>query len=110
MKVSVFILLLFFSSVANSAVQTVTSKVDLIGTYSTYGDGDVVFQLDDELSGCEGGLWLRKSDPGFDSHLNLLLSAFHANTKLTIGAHTDQLWSGSTKKYCRVDWIKLLRK
>ena len=107
MKLNILVLLLFFSSIANGAIQSTTSKIDTIGTYSTFGNGDVVFQLDTQTTGCEGGFWLRESDPGFNSNLSLLLSAFHADTTLSLAAHTDQLWTGSATKYCRIDWLKL---
>ena len=107
MKLNIFMLLLFFSSIASGALQTATSKIDTLSTYSTFGNGDVVFQLDVQITECEGGFWLRESDPGFKSNLSLLLSAFHADTKLSLAAHTDQLWNGAATKYCRIDWLKL---
>ena len=91
------------------AADPVEGKINNIITYTTFGSGDVVFSLEASVNGCDNGYWLRKNDPGFNSTLSTLLSAYHAKTTVKVFGHDDQLWNGSNSgKYCRLDWLRLI--
>lgn len=107
LKLAVHIFIIFCCcSKSFGAIVTATSTIKNMSTYSTFGSGNVIFSLNTSIAGCSKDLWLRKSDPGFNGYLSFLLSAFHANSTISIAARDDDLWNGDTG-YCRVDWITL---
>jgi hypothetical protein len=96
------------ASTAYAYVSTGTTRVTRIGVYAEYGGGDVVFSVANPLPGCEGGFWLKKSDPGFQTTLSTLLSAYHARATVKVYALTDQIWPGSAAPHCRLYAFELL--
>jgi hypothetical protein len=78
-------------------------RITEVFTYSTFGGGDVMFKTDVIVVGCEGGYWLRATDPGFKVTYAALLAAFSTRSVVRVWAHDDQLWSGSGSKCCRLD-------
>ncbi|MFL0805248.1 MAG: hypothetical protein K6L81_16160 [Agarilytica sp.] len=96
------------SSAALGAAQTVTGKISALTSYSTYGNGDVLFEMETLPSGCNGGFWLKKDDPGFSGNLSIVLSAFHAGTTVKAAGYDTELWPAApTVNYCRVTWLTL---
>jgi len=78
-------------------------------SYSSYGNGDVVFQLtNNPVSQCFG-FWLRASDPGFKNNLAILLSVIQTQGQITVNADDTSAnhWSGSTTAYCIVTSLQL---
>lgn len=71
-------------------------------TYTEYGGGDVTFQVDTPVPGCEGGLWMSPADAGFKSNLATVLLAFASKAPVRVWAHNDQIWSGSAAATCRL--------
>ncbi|KNC66865.1 hypothetical protein [Pseudoalteromonas ardens] len=94
---------LTFASVKGSTKTTVTTLI----TYSQYGQGDIVFKLAAPEESCADGYWMKKSDPGFDANLSALLSAYHAKSKVIARGHDDQIWAGSSGRYCLLYSIEL---
>ncbi|ALU41478.1 hypothetical protein [Pseudoalteromonas rubra] len=50
---------------------------------------------------------MKKPDPGFDANLSVLLSAYHAKSKVIARGHDDQIWGGSSGRYCLLYSIEL---
>ena len=108
MKKTIFLGALFFSLNAFSAIEvSPVTKIDRIMSFSEYGQGDVTVWLENNGAICTHGYWLRKADPGFDANLSLVLSAFHAQSAISIRGHTDDIWTGSSGTFCHVYLIDL---
>jgi hypothetical protein len=78
-------------------------------SYSTWGGGDVAFQLtNNPVSQCFG-FWLRASDPGFKNNLAILLSVIQTQGQITVNADdsSENHFSGSTTAYCIVTSLQL---
>jgi len=71
--------------------------------YSTFGNGDVAFY--GTPAGSCVGFWLRPTDPGFKNMYAVLLAARAADRPVQVWGYDDQVWTGSTGTYCRVDTI-----
>lgn len=98
-----FIICLLFSGAAAAATESSSqSKINKLYSYSEYGGGDVIVKLSGNGPSCLAGYWLKKTDPGFQANLSILLAAYHANKDIVVTGHTDQIWSGSSGKYCHV--------
>lgn len=101
-------ILMFLLPIHLHAAPVGSGKIVGLTTYTTFGDGDVVFKLSTPVVGCDDGYWLNKKDPGFDTTLSVILSSFHAKTDVKVWGHDDQLWGGSgDSKYCRLNWLRL---
>jgi hypothetical protein len=87
---------------ASAALVSGSGTISHIWSYSTYGSGDVVFQLTTTLSGCSNGLWLKAADPGFKNLYAMLLAAYHAGGTISVDAFNDDLWTGAGGATCRV--------
>jgi hypothetical protein len=88
-------------------MQSNTSTVlpGTIFTYTSFGNGDVVFQLNSSgLSQCPG-FWLRATDPGFKTAVAALLTANASQAAVTVFADTSQIWTGSVTQFCLVYMI-----
>ncbi len=104
----VFVALSIISSVALGASQTVSGKISALTSYTTYGNGDVLFEMEQLPASCNGGFWLKKDDPGFSSNLSIVLSAFHAGATIKAAGYDTELWpAASSANYCRVTWMTL---
>lgn len=107
MVASVF---LWFGTAAHAAiVQSGTSTVMSQSTdsYSSFGNGDVVFQLTtNNLTECYG-FWLRATDPGFRNNLAILLAQIQTGGSLNVIADDSQIWTGSIHPYCLVYGLQL---
>jgi hypothetical protein len=89
-----------------------TGKITRLYSYSEQMgfDGDIAIVTSNPVAGCEGGYWLRKaSTEGYKNTLSFLLSAFHAGTNVQFGALSNELWPGSSAKFCRIDQISLIK-
>jgi hypothetical protein len=91
-----------FTLQANATLETTGSVTiaQIIG-YSDYGSGDVIFTATAGTASCSG-FWLRPSDAGFRTLYAMLMTAYVAQTPLTISAYTDSIWNGSASTFCRV--------
>jgi hypothetical protein len=77
-------------------------NIQELWTYTDYtGVGDAVITVNASAPTCDG-YWLRQSDPGSKNTLALLLAAKAQNATIKIYAYDDQIWSGSSGKYCRI--------
>ena len=105
----IFMLLLGASLAHSTTPASIDTYVEELITYPDYGNGDVVVKVGEgaAISECVNGFWLSPSQPGFNTNLSVLLSAYQARNKLRFHAHTDQTWEGSTGKYCKIYQIHL---
>ncbi|PAJ70140.1 hypothetical protein CJF42_26085 [Pseudoalteromonas sp. NBT06-2] len=112
-NISKTLLSLAFLACSTSALAEriyVTTTIDALYTYSEQGvfDGDVAIKISNTPAACEGGFWLRSANTaGYKNTTSFLLSAYHAKTKVTLSGLSNELWTGSTSKYCRLDQISL---
>jgi hypothetical protein len=74
-------------------------------TYTDYGTGDVVVTVENPPAPCQHGFWIRMTDAGAKTTFAQVLAAYHAKTPLRIGGYDDQMWPGSTGKYCRMYFV-----
>jgi len=102
MKKLIIILLITIPSVVLAAEPSPTSKVKKIASYSEYGGGDVMISLEKNGNICTSGYFLKKTDPGFNANLSMVLAAYHSKSVIRIDGHTDQKWTGSSGYYCHV--------
>ena len=108
----IYLLISMSLIMCNSAIgaEVYGTYIKTISTYTQYGNGDVVVKVEAAYpSGCEGGFWLNKNDPGFEATMTVLLSAFHTSTKLSISAYQSQIWTGSGQKHCKINWVSLVK-
>ena len=76
-------------------------------TYPEFGGGDVTFRVNLPIVGCEGGFWIRASDPGFKANVATVLLAYSTKAALRVWAYNDQLWTGSGAPTCRIQGLGL---
>ncbi|GLQ73496.1 hypothetical protein [Vibrio penaeicida] len=89
-----------------------TSTISKLYTYgeNTKHNNRIVIVVDSPSAGCDDGYWLDSSDNlGNKNIAAFLLSAFHANSKVYFAAYTDQLWTGSSGKFCKIHSVGLER-
>jgi hypothetical protein len=84
-----------------------SSNVILIESYNNYGNGDVYFKISNPTTACSDGYWLTKTDLGFSTNMAILLSAYQAKSIVRIVGFSDQRWSGSAGKFCKLNFITL---
>ena len=102
MKKIMFIMsFLFVGAVAAATEGSALSKIEQLYSFSESGGGDVTVRLSENGSIC-AGYWLKKTDPGFQANLSMIIAAYHAKSDIVITGHTDQIWAGSGGKYCHV--------
>lgn len=77
------------------------SKVSRASVYSEFGNGDFIFRIVDQPAACFG-FWVRRSDPGAADIKAIVLAALQSGARVSIYAHTNELWSGSGSPYCRI--------
>lgn len=106
-RAAAILCILLFATSASAYISTSDTTITTIYSYSEYGSGDVVFRVAAPLTDCEGGFWLKRSDPGFNANLTLLLAAYQSRSTVMIYANPDQIWSGSGSKYCHLYAIQL---
>jgi hypothetical protein len=83
------------------------STVVLIESYNSAGGGDVTFKIANPTIACSDGYWLTKSDPGFSTNMAILISAYHAKSVVRVVGLSNQLWSGSGGKFCKLSFVTL---
>lgn len=87
-------------------VNTATTTVKEIFSYSTIDNGSTIFTVNNPISTC-AGFWLDAADPGFRSNLSVLLSAYQVSSPIIAYGESSQLFSGSSAKYCKLTTIRL---
>jgi hypothetical protein len=92
----------FSGDAIGQVVTSPTTKVTRLVGYSQAGGGDVVFETSIPTPGCEGGFWLRATDPGFASLLSMVITYRASREDVRIYAESAVLWTGSSNKYCHV--------
>jgi hypothetical protein len=97
---------LAFAATTRAYSSTATTRISNIVSYVDYGGGDVTFGVANPVSSCVG-FWFKKGDPGFQSTLNTILSAYHARSTVVVNFEPSQLWTGSAFNYCRLHSIEL---
>jgi hypothetical protein len=95
-------------AISLGAEQSETSTISWMMTYqgSLWPVADTTFSLTNGPAGTCVGFWLRPSDPGYQANYATLLAAQISKRAITVYALDDQLWTGSSTKYCLVDSIK----
>lgn len=88
----------------NSPQGTITAAFAL----TEFGNGDIAFSVSASTPGCEGGFWLRPTDPGFKTTYAMLLMAMATQSTVTVAAYNDSIWAGSAASYCRVAYLNLV--
>ncbi|TFH93050.1 hypothetical protein [Vibrio ouci] len=110
MKFKFLTLLMFVSLNLNAGDTTVETFVHAVYTYGRdtgQAENMLVVKVSNPVQGCEDGFYISPEDnrtnSGFSS---LLLSAFHANSKVYFAAYTHDLKIG---QHCKAHSIGLVR-
>ena len=85
-----------------------TTKVTAVYTYGldTSHHNKLHIKVTSAPAGCSEGYWVSKEDNDANSGIRaLLLSAFHAKSKIYIAAYSDMLWAGGTAQICKIHSI-----
>lgn len=77
-------------------------------SYNQYGDGDVIFTVNNPSSNCYG-YWITKSDAGFDANFSVILAAYHAKATVKVYGLNHIKWSGSGNFWCKIYAIENTR-
>ena len=109
--IGLFTIILSFS--AFSSVKT-TDKgtITRLFAYDDYGavagrDGaDIAVWMKTGIVGCEDGVWLSPSAPGYKMIGSFLLTAYTTKQQVRFQIYTDRLWKGSGTKLCQIDAIR----
>lgn len=78
------------------------SKIASVTSYAQYGPGDVIFSIENSIPECTNGYWLKKSDPGFQANLSMLIAAYQAKSKVVVYGLPAEIWPGSSGKFCHL--------
>ncbi len=84
------------------------SKISNYISYNQYGEGDVVFRVENPMPKCHG-YWIAKTDPGFEANLSSILAAYHSKIKIKVSGHDDQKWPGSSNFWCKLYSIEYVQ-
>lgn len=108
MRKILFSMMLLASGMSQATIST-PSPVTKVTGMSSYAQnyGDVIFKIETQMAGCEGGFWMSKGDPGYNANLAMMISAYHAKTPVVVYGLWDQIWSGSATKFCKLYVIEL---
>ena len=115
MKKILLIVTVVFSMLQGAAFAGIVSTshitINRIDTYSAYGGGDVIIYGATGVSGCNDGLWMKKTDPGFQANMAIVMTAFLYDKTLIAYINNDGivnsgLWSGGSI-VCLVDSLRL---
>lgn len=111
MKLSILtVIFIVFSPFVNADIKgSGITIIKTIVSFSEYGGGDVVLKTVNTEPSCANGYWLKKSDPGFEVNMSILLSAYHAKSSVILRGHDNQIWGGSSGTYCHLYSIELVQ-
>jgi hypothetical protein len=76
-----------------------------IYSYTDYGTGDVAITVQNPPTACQDGFWIRMTDAGAKNVFAQVLAAYHAGTAVRMGGYDNQLWTGSSGRYCRLYFV-----
>lgn len=104
-KLILGLLLISFQGLyAKTLVNTSPTKITHIFTYATAKAFALrVEQADGECF----GYWVHTDSLGYETLLSVALSAKHTNSSVKIYADKDNIWTGSSHKYCHVHSLQL---
>ena len=94
------------SSFAGSYIGSLETKINAVISYSEFGDGDVIFTIENPIPECSHGYWLKKVDPGFQANLSMVIAAYQAKNPVVIYGIPEEIWPGSSGKACHLYNIK----
>jgi hypothetical protein len=102
-------LLLLAENTQAEIVSSSATRIIEINSYSNFPDGDTLFAVETPHPSCPGGYWLKMSDLGFSKNLSILLSSFHAQSKIIFYADNSSIWPHNPIAQCHISQIKLIR-
>ena len=111
--ISTFILMLN-SNLVFASETSIKATISTIQSYPDYGKGsrkgDVIFSISTPSDICKG-YWLSPDSDGYNANLSLLLSAYHASSKVYVYGLTEQSnkWAGSNTQHCKLYSIRLTK-
>ena len=94
--------LLMLVNASNAAQVTTDGLIDNIFVHPGYSVGEIIFKLDTNAIGCEGGYWLKSDDSASSFAQSFLISAKLSSKSVKIIGETGDLWQGSSAKYCKL--------
>lgn len=103
MNKKLVLLAVLASSLAHAThVGTSTTRLASVSTYNHYGNGDVMFKVENPVPECVDGYWLAKGDSGYQVNVAMIVAALQAKSSIVVFGLPDQRWSGSNGLYCKL--------
>lgn len=88
------------------AINSPTTNVTEIYSYTEISDGDVIFKVSNEVAGCDG-FWLDSLSPGHEDTLAILVSSCHVQSPIIVYAKQSEVFSESGQSFCKVTNLRL---
>ena len=86
---------------ANLTAPQAVQVTSISGSRST-ANGYFLFTTSTPVAGCESGFWLPTTDATHAPHLARVNAALISKSALLVSGDRDQVWAGSTDRYCRL--------
>ena len=105
LRASVLVAAIMFVAQSASWATVVGGTVGTISavwSYTDFGTGDVVIIVANPLATCQQGFWLRMTDVGAKQTYAMILTYQAMGLSLNAYGYVDQLWSGTSGRYCRL--------
>ncbi|KAF7763150.1 hypothetical protein PUND_b0488 [Pseudoalteromonas undina] len=105
-------LVLFSFSTFSSVTTTDKGAITKLFAYDDYGavanrDGaDIAVWIKTGIAGCDDGVWLSPSAPGYNTISSFLLTAYTTKQQVRFQVYPDKVWQGSGSKLCQIDAIR----
>jgi hypothetical protein len=112
-KLILGIFAIFISYQSIGATKTTNKgNITKLFAYDDYGSmqgkegADIAVWFDTGITGCEHGVWLSPSAPGYKMIASFLLTAYTSKQQVRFQIYDDKVWTGSGNKLCKIDAIR----
>ncbi|MCO7226827.1 hypothetical protein [Pleionea sp. CnH1-48] len=100
-------------AVVNAKAAYVYSGISNITYLSVYNrssaPGDIFVKLSNPAEECTAGYYVSADSPGRDTVMSVLLSAYHAKSRIRINAYDSPNWRGSNNdKTCEIEGVNFV--
>lgn len=90
----------------NKGIITKLFAYDDYGAITGRDGADIAVWMDTGITGCEDGVWLSPSAPGYKMIASFLLTAYTTKQQVIFQLYDDRVWNGSGNKLCQIDAIR----
>ena len=90
----------------NKGIITKLFAYDDYGAIAGRDGADIAVWMNTGITGCEHGVWLSPSAPGYKMLASFLLTAYTTKQPVRFQIYDDRLWKGSGTNLCQIDAIR----